>query len=226
MTIGSNNGGSNNGESSKAEPRSNKAEPGLRVRVRKQTAIVSRWLHLYLSMVSFGVVLFFAATGLTLNHPDWFASHERTTHYKGVVSAALLGGTDGEPDKLGIVELLRKERKIQGAVADFQADDRQITVSFKGPAYAADGFIDRSTGAYEVTEIRSGFVAVMNDLHKGRDTGKVWAWVIDVSAVLLVLVSVSGLVLLWFVYKRRVSGVLLALVGGAVCVVVYRVFVP
>lgn len=194
--------------------------------MRKQAAIVSRWLHLYLSMVSFAVVLFFAATGLTLNHPDWFASHERTTHYQGVVGASLLGGTSGEPDKLGVVELLRKERKIQGAVADFQTDDRQITVSFKGPAYAADVFIDRNTGAYEVTEIRSGFVAVMNDLHKGRDTGKAWAWVIDVSAVLLVLASLSGLVLIWFVYKRRVSGLVLAVVGGAVCAVIYRVFVP
>jgi hypothetical protein len=30
--------------------------------------IVSRWLHIYLSMASFGILFFFAVTGLTLNH--------------------------------------------------------------------------------------------------------------------------------------------------------------
>ena len=34
----------------------------FRVKLRRQSAIISRWLHLYLSMVSFGVVLFFAVT--------------------------------------------------------------------------------------------------------------------------------------------------------------------
>ena len=31
-----------------------------------------RWLHVYLSMISLAVVLFFSVTGITLNHPDWF----------------------------------------------------------------------------------------------------------------------------------------------------------
>ena len=31
-----------------------------------------RWLHIYLSMFSLAVVLFFSVTGITLNHPDWF----------------------------------------------------------------------------------------------------------------------------------------------------------
>ena len=34
-----------------------------------------------------------------------------------------------------------------------------------------------------------GFVGVINDLHKGRDTGKVWSVVIDVAAILMSLVS-------------------------------------
>ena len=38
-----------------------------------------------------------------------------------------------------------------------------------------DVFIDRATGRYELTETRMGFFAVMNDLHKGRDSGKAWA---------------------------------------------------
>jgi hypothetical protein len=49
---------------------------------------------------------------------------------------------------------------------------------------------------------------------------------IDASAVLLTLVSLSGLVLLFFIYKRRVSGVVLIAAGALVCWLVYLRFVP
>jgi len=39
-----------------------------------------------------------------------------------------------------------------------------------------------------MTENRLGFVAIVNDLHKARDTGTKWAAVVDVSAVLMILV--------------------------------------
>ena len=43
--------------------------PGTR---RKQaTARWVRWVHVYTSMISLLVVLFFGLTGITLNHPDW-----------------------------------------------------------------------------------------------------------------------------------------------------------
>ena len=77
-----------------------------------------------------------------------------------------------------------------------------------------------------MVETRAGFVAVINDLHKGRDTGKVWGWVIDLSAVLLTLVSLSGLVLIFFVYKKRLSGLILATAAALVCLLLYRVYVP
>jgi hypothetical protein len=203
------------------------AKYGLGVRIRRQTAIVSRWLHLYLSMISFAVIFFFAATGITLNHAEWFDGHEQVTHAQGTIPPALLHeSSDHQPDKLGIVELLRSRHKIHGAVSDFRVEDSQISVTLKGPGYQADAFIDANSGSYDLTETRNGFVAVINDLHKGRDTGKVWSAVIDISAVLLVLVSITGLVLIWFVYKRRISGLILAGLGGFICWLLYRVFVP
>lgn len=196
-------------------------------RMRRGTAIVSRWLHIYLSMVSFAVVFFFAATGITLNHAEWFSHHVQTKDYRGTIPPTLLHeGRDQQPDKLGIVELLRNRHKIHGSVSDFRLEDPQISISFKGPGYEADAFIDATSGSYDLTETRNGFVAVINDLHKGRDTGKVWSMVIDVSAALLVLVSLTGLVLICFVYKRRTSGLILAASAGVVCWLVYLAFVP
>ena len=131
-----------------------------------------------------------------------------------------------EPDRLGIVEWLRNTHKIHGSVSDFRVEDAQISISFKGPGYAADAFIDAANGTYDLAETRNGFVAVINDLHKGRDTGKVWSMVIDVSAALLVLVSLTGLVLIWFVYKRRTSGLILAASAGVLCWLIYLALVP
>ena len=95
-----------------------------------------------------------------------------------------------------------------------------------GPGCAADAFIDVTNSSYDPRRDAQRFIAIINDLHKGRDTGSVWSIVIDVSASLLVLVSLTGLVLIWFVYKRRTSGLILAASAGVLCWLVYRAFVP
>ena len=192
-------------------------------KLRRVVAVTSRWLHIYLSMASFTVVLFFAATGLTLNHPDWFAGSQRTTARHGVLHTEVLRNESADgADKLEVVESLRSQEHVHGSVSDFRVDDAQISVSFRAAGYTADAFINRDTGKYDVTEVQNGFLAVMNDLHKGRDTGKAWSAVIDISAVLLVLVSMTGLVLIWFVYKRRSSGLLLAAFVTAVFLTLWR----
>ncbi len=198
----------------------------LSVRVRKQTAIVSRWLHIYLSMVSFAVILFFAVTGLTLNHAEWFANQQRTVQRTGSLPHDWLRPTTGEVGKLEIAERLRSSEKLHGEVSDFRVDDQQVAVSFKAPGYAADAFIDRDNNHYDLTITSNGFVAVMNDLHKGRDAGKAWGWVIDVSAVLLTLVSLTGLLLLFFVYKRRTAGLIVGAIGAVLLWIAWARFVP
>lgn len=189
--------------------------------------IVSRWLHIYLSMASFAILSFFAVTGLTLNHLEWFADQQRTIASKGQMQRAWLKPPSGrELAKLEIVEHLRKTHAVRGALSDFRIEDAQVTVSFKGPGYMADTFIDRESGKYELTETRMGLVAVMNDLHKGRDSGKVWGWMIDLSAILMVLVSVTGMALIFFLSKRRLSGLVVAGLGTVLCYAVYVVWAP
>jgi hypothetical protein len=81
---------------------------------------------------------------------------------------------------------------ISDYASDFLIEHHQCSLSFKGPGYSADVFINRDDGKFRLTELRMGLVAVMNDLHKGHDTGKGWNWVIDISSVFLTLVSISG----------------------------------
>jgi hypothetical protein len=174
-------------------------------------------------MVSFAILLFFAATGLTLNHQDWFAGQQRTTMQKGTMNHTWLGQN---VDQLRIVEQLRQANGIKAALGELQIDDGQVSVNFKGPGYSADVVVDRSTGSYDVTETRSGWAAVMNDLHKGRDAGPMWGKLIDATAVFMTLVALSGLTLIFFLAKWRRPGLVMLGVGAVACYLVYLTFVP
>ena len=205
---------------------------------------VTLWLHIYVSMFGLAAVLFFSITGITLNHPDWFfGNSERRTQADGQVElrwlhvgtpAAAAEGPEAErePDlskevaKLEVVEHLRKTHAIRGALADFRVDENECMLSFKGPGYAADAFIDRASGHYNLTQTEHGFVAVINDLHKGRDTGPVWSAVIDISAVVLTIISLTGLILIFFLKLRRGPGLVVSLVGAAVIVAICLLWVP
>ncbi|MEY4336278.1 MAG: hypothetical protein RLZZ45_1197 [Bacteroidota bacterium] len=196
-------------------------------RLKRNTSNWSRWLHIYLSMFSFIILLFFAVTGITLNHTEWFADQQTTKNIKGIIKANWVTIKDtAKIPKLDIVEYLRNTHAIKGAVGEFSIDDYQCAISFNGAGYTADVFINRGDASYEVIETRTGIWGVLNDLHKGRDAGKTWAWLIDASAVLMVLVSMTGLIMLFFLKKKRVSGILIMVLGGLICYLVYRIFVP
>lgn len=192
----------------------------------KKLSALSRWLHIYLSMVSFITLLFFAVTGLTLNHAERFGNNPKIYKYTGTMNLKWVRTKDTlSVARLEIVEFLRKNNGIKGSVSDFRIDDNNISVSFNGPGYSADTYIDRNDGRYELNETRFGLVAILNDLHKGRDTGKSWSAVIDIAAIFLSLVSITGLIMIFFMKKKRFSGLLLALIGLMIVYAVYSFFV-
>lgn len=178
-----------------------------------------RWLHVYGSMLGLAATLLFAVTGLTLNHADWFESKEPTVRaFAGELPPPLLADA---VDKLAVAERLRATHRLQGMVTEFLVDDAQCLVVWKGPGYAADATIERADGRYRIEEQRRGLWAVLDDLHKGRDCGPVWSLVIDVSAVALAFLSITGLWLLLYLKKRRRAGLLTALVGAAAVVAAF-----
>ena len=139
---------------------------------RRRTAATNRWmrlLHVYTSMISLLVVLFFAITGLTLNHPSWtFGDQtERTT-----VTGTLPDGwqrADGTPEFLTISEYLRSEYDVGGEVADFGVDNGQAVISYKGPGYAADAFVDTTDGSFELVVEAQGWIGAPAPQIPGRD---------------------------------------------------------
>ncbi|MGB7342841.1 MAG: PepSY-associated TM helix domain-containing protein [Pirellulaceae bacterium] len=187
-----------------------------RKRKNKFAAFV-RWLHIYVSLLGLAATLFFSVTGITLNHAGWFfGDSENAVTINGSLNASLvsdLRDPKSTTARLNVAEDLRAKHHLRGAVKEFAVDEFQSIVAFAGPGYSADVFVDHETGDYEITEIKQGFIAVINDLHKGRDTGPAWSLVIDISAIVLCLISLSGMMLVFWLRLRRNKGILTMIAG-------------
>lgn len=166
-------------------------------------------------MFSLLSILFFSITGITLNHPEWaFTSAETKTETKGQLPDGWKKGN--EVDWFRVSEFLREKHGLRGLVGEKAFDETEGTITYKGPGYNADCFFDPETGNYDLTVTAQGFTGVMNDLHRGRDSGVAWRWLIDVSGVLLVVVSFTGLGLLYYLKKVRTAAFLAMGVGALI----------
>lgn len=179
---------------------------------------------MYTSMIALVVVLFFAATGLSMNHPEWTFGTDTTTEtiegtFPFPTTMLADDGVATSVDYLSISEYLRSNHDVSGTVDSFGATNGRATILYRNPGYSADVGVDLDAGTFDLTVTQEGWVSVMNDMHKGQDTGDAWRWVIDVTAVFLVVISLTGLIMQFFLKKRRRSafvavGVGVALAGG------------
>jgi uncharacterized protein len=189
----------------------NKALPRLRPwRLRLQGWV--RWLHIYTSMLSLIVVLFFSLTGITLNHPDWlFGTEEVRTEFTGRLPNNWRTG--GVVDWFVVAEHIRATHGVKGKAQDQQSTDTDASLRFAAPGYTADALMDQS-GKYTLRVSSQGWVAALNDFHRGRNSGAVWAVLIDVAGWFLVLISLTGLGLLFYLKKIRLNALVVMGLGG------------
>ncbi len=180
-------------------------------------------MHIYLSMLGLLTLIFFSVTGIMLNHEEWFGfaePHVRKT--EGTIPADLLK----QPDKLAIVEKLRKDFGATGALESFDVQDDRLELVFKSPGRRTEAGIERPDGHAEVSIETHGFSGRFVELHRGTDAGPGWRLVIDISAVLLLISGVTGLTLWLLVPKWRPLGLTAVAVCLLVCAAVYFVCVP
>ena len=117
---------------------------------KRLVASWSRWLHIYTSMFGLAVALFFAATGITLNHPDWFGETEVSRATEGQLELSWVRyqkpvSTKDEDDpqpvddlagvaRLEVVEFLRNNHHLRGSLGQFSGDDRELMVTLRAQA--------------------------------------------------------------------------------------------
>ncbi|WP_232522287.1 PepSY-associated TM helix domain-containing protein [Marinimicrobium alkaliphilum] len=160
-----------------------------------------RQWHWISSAVCLVGMLMFALTGITLNHAGRIeASPQVTTLEAELPSERLLSLEAVHAERAPLPDDLRAwfadEWQLRLPARAAEWDGYEVYLSLPRPGGDAWLSIDRVTGdvLYERTD--RGWIALFNDLHKGRNTGTAWSWFIDIFAVACVIFSITGLVLL------------------------------
>lgn len=188
----------------------------------RHAGIWARTLHIYASMAGFLLVLLFAVTGITLNHQDLGWGEPQTT--TSTVRLPLAVVKAGEA--AAVESQLQSTLHIQTPASSYDAYDEEIDVAFHSPGHRVHALVNRADGSVKVVSESRGAIGLINDLHKGMETGTAWRRVVDATAVLIGFSAVSGIVTLVSLPKRRMPGLLTTIGGGVVVFAIYWWFVP
>ena len=166
------------------------------------------WISAAVSLVG---LLLFTVTGITLNHAAQIPAAPVTAETTAELPAPLLERLAALPDETTapVPEAVARwaagalDVQIAGRPTETTADEIYVAL----PEPGGDGWltIDRATGEALRERTTRGWVAYLNDLHKGRNTGPVWYWFIDVFAVACLIFAVTGLGLTWMHARQRPS---------------------
>jgi hypothetical protein len=181
----------------------------------------SRIWHGYLSALAFLALIFFAGTGLLLNHPEWTpAKADRPSRdSKLTLTPAELAAakTAADPGR-ALAAAIGRHAKVLGAFQSGEIADGEAMLRLEGPRGATDVTVDMASGAADVAVQPARLVDTLNDLHRGKNAGKAWRWVIDLSAAVVLALSLIGYVLFFSLRFRLRTALLLTAASLAVLV--------
>ena len=185
-----------------------------------------RVIHIYSSMVMLFIMLFFTLTGITLNHPTWFSSSEPAQLIEAHLPESLLEQMQHQLDlgqeetvdtlqlAMPLLQWIRDAYQVQGQELrlEWDAEEQFLIADIQQPGGYSIAEFDLAAGMLMLERKDASLIHQLNDLHKGRHTGDLWRGFIDVSALVLLLFTLSGFWLLLPQKKRRrrafcVSGV-------------------
>jgi hypothetical protein len=188
-----------------------------------------RW-HWISSAISLVVLLLFSVTGFTLNHAARIEASPRVERQTATLQPDLLAQLVApRPTSAPLPAAVATFVGVHtGASADGRAgdwSDDEVAVSLPRPGGDAWVSIDRETGEIQYETTDRGWLAYVNDLHKGRNTGPVWSWFIDVFALACVVFALTGLLLLQLhAGQRRMTWPMVAL-GFVLPAVIALIFI-
>lgn len=156
-----------------------------------------RMAHAYLSAAAFIMLMFFAASGILLNHPTWFGAERKSD---GPILVQLDGGRLTEILSLStpgpaVAAMVQESTSVRGAFKSAEVSDLDIMLRFTGVKGTTDVFVDVQTGLAEVEVSRANLTSVIHDLHRGKEAGVFWKTAIDLTAIVILTLSIAGLIL-------------------------------
>ncbi len=166
------------------------------------------WISSALCLIG---MLLFAITGITLNHaaqiPATPVVANQQVELPVALAAELSRFAQTAPANAPLPEsarvFLAESLGVRVGVraAEWSADEIYVSM----PRPGGDGWlaIDLASGSVEAESTDRGWIAYLNDLHKGRNTGAAWRWFIDVFALACLMFCITGLILLQLHARQR-----------------------
>ena len=163
------------------------------------------WISAAVALIG---MLLFAATGLTLNHAARIEAKPEVTHRQFKLPAPMLARLQGPeqgdaPLPAAVAGWLGGELSLRLSRKPAEWSEDEVYVSLPAPGEDAWLSIDRHSGAVEYERTQRGWIAYLNDLHKGRNAGPAWGWFIDVFAIACLVFCITGLFLLHLHARQR-----------------------
>ncbi|WP_295765275.1 PepSY-associated TM helix domain-containing protein [Undibacterium sp.] len=192
---------------------------------QKKRAFWMRQLHQWhwiSSALCLMAMLMFALSGITLNHSAQIEAHPVLTHKEAQLPASLLkllqarqaqvadaAGTPASATSAtsaataesaalpsAVANWLEATLAVSVAQRALEWSPQEVVVALPRPGGDAWLRIELDSGAIEYEKTERGWIAYLNDLHKGRNTGVAWSWFIDAFAVACLIFCLTGLLLL------------------------------
>jgi hypothetical protein len=193
-------------------PRTNapSALPGARRAVWLKTLHQWHWISSALCLMA---MLLFSITGFTLNHASGIEAKPQVTRLKAELPAALreqlqaFAGQHADANLPLPAELADwAERsfpaEVRGKRAEWSEEDAYVAL----PRPGGDAWLRIGVdGKAEYERTDRGAISWLNDMHKGRNTGPVWGWFIDIFAAACLVFCITGFLILKFHAANRPS---------------------
>jgi hypothetical protein len=184
--------------------------------------------HGYLSAFAFIALMFFSATGILLNHPDWIARDAGDQLEQSVqlaaddVAAALKSVNPGQ----ALAQIVQQKASPRGAFTSADIDASQALLRFEGIKGNSDVSIDLKSATAKIAVTPSDAVTILDDLHRGKNAGSVWKTLIDITGGMLLALSVLGYILFFSLRFRLRTSLVLTGLSLALLVGIFVLSVP
>lgn len=191
-------------------------------------AKISRTTHWVTSALGLASLIFFSITGITLNHPDWFSAERHVSETVIQLERSWLDTFQQAPQTAQLAQLTHLVDKYWALPVprNIDRDAVEWVLDYQRPGGVATVILDVSAGRLVLEQVDDGAIALINDLHKGRHSGRAWSLLIDGVAVVCLFFAITGLVLLWVYARKRTSTWPLVILGALVPLIIYGVYVP
>jgi len=198
------------GPTTSAPAKAGPALPGARRAMYLKQLHQWHWIS---SAICLMAMLLFSFTGFTLNHAAQIEAKPEVTRLKATLPAPLQAQlekyaqdhVDAEvplPSEIADWANASFPVDVRGKRAEWSEEDAYVAL----PRPGGDAWLRIAVdGGAEYERTDRGWISWLNDMHKGRNTGEVWSWFIDIFAIACVIFCVTGFLIMKYHAANRPS---------------------